>query len=188
MGMCEGWWLLWSIFYRYTNHDFHKLPRVTLTTVMSTFCHRLYANYIWQPFFFWWGRIGSTCCHDIIYSYCIKKWNLRTINSMKITAKRTILNRSLNWLNLKTSQKLPSTSDSHKSLILSQNLEFNHLSESLESPLPLWYFEFPHFSHGIRLKPQIIQASSICPETEISATPTTFRDHYYWTICRMRMC
>jgi hypothetical protein len=107
-----------------------------------------------------------------------REMKLRIFNSAKMTAKRITLNRSLNRLNLKTGQKLLSSSDSHKSLVLSQTLEFNHLSESLGSSLPVWYFEFPQFSLGIRIKYQISHVSSFCPETEISATPSTFRDHY----------
>jgi hypothetical protein len=48
-------------------------------------------------------------------------------------------------------------------------MEFDHLLESFGRPLPLWYFEFPQFSFGIRLKPQISQVSSFCIETGILA-------------------
>jgi hypothetical protein len=71
-----------------------------------------------------------------------------------------------------------SNSGSHKSLILSQNLEFNHLWKSLESPQHLWYFEFPQSLFRIRLKSQISRVSPFFPETGISATPLSFRDHY----------
>jgi hypothetical protein len=157
---------------------------------MSTICHRLYVCWLSLATFFpfWWGHIGLACCHGIIYSYCIKKSNLRTTSSMKISTKSTTLSRLLNRLNLKTCQKLPPTFSHHKFLVLSQNLKFNHLSKSLGSPLPLWYFEFTQFSLGFRLKPQLSQVSSICTETGISATPSTFRDHYSWTVRCIGVC
>jgi hypothetical protein len=81
---------------------------------------------IFDKFLFWWGHLGPAYYHGIAYSYCIMKSALRTINSTKITKKRITLIHSLNWLNLKIYQKLPSTSNSHKFFFLIQNLEFNH--------------------------------------------------------------
>jgi hypothetical protein len=127
----------------------------------------------------------TTCCHGIISSYCIQKWVLRIFNLTKATTKRTTLSHPLAWLNRKSCHEIPLTFNSRKSLVLSQNLEFNHLLESLGSYLQLWYFEFPQFALGFRLKPQISQVSLFCPETGILATPSTFRDHYAWIISRI---
>jgi hypothetical protein len=165
----------------------------TLTRVNSLeydcwprFCHQLCVRHIYlASFSFGEERIGLTCCHGIISSYCIQKWVLRIFNLTKATTKRTTLSHPLAWLNRKSCHEIPLTFNSRKSLVLSQNLEFNHLLESLGSYLQLWYFEFPQFALGFRLKPQISQVSLFCPETGILATPSTFRDHYAWIISRI---
>jgi hypothetical protein len=110
-----------------------------------------------------WARFATACHHGIISSYCIQKWVLRILTQRKATTKRTTLSHPLTRLNRKSCPKIPSTSDSHKSPILIRNLEFKHLLKSIGSPLPFGYFEFPPFSLGIGLKPQISQVSSFCP-------------------------
>jgi hypothetical protein len=92
------------------------------------------------------------------------------LTQQKATTKRYPLSHPLTQLNQKSCSKIPSTYDSNKSPVLIQNLEFNHLLESLGSPLPLWYFEFPQFSLGFRLKPQVSHVSSFCSETRISSS------------------
>jgi hypothetical protein len=66
-------------------------------------------------------------------------------NSMtKVMAKRNTLSHLLPQLNLKKScLKLSSPSSSNKFLLLIKNLEFDHLLESLGSPLALWYCGSP---------------------------------------------
>jgi hypothetical protein len=146
-----------------------------------------HAIYIWQPFLLV-RTYKTTYCHGIISSYCIQKWVLRIFNSMKSYNQKTTLCHPLIWLNRKSCSKIPSISDSHKSPLLSRNLEFNHLLESLGSPLPVWYFELTQFSLGCRLKFQFSQTSPFCPENGISAAPSTFRDHYSWTVRNIRVC
>jgi hypothetical protein len=94
-----------------------------------------------------------------------------SLTRRKATTKRNTLSHPLTRLNQKSCPKIPSNYDSHKSPVLILNLEFNHLLEILESYLPLWYFEFPQFSHRFRLKPQISQVARSVQKLEFHRHP-----------------
>ena len=81
----------------------------------------------------------------------------------KVMAKRNTLSHLLPQLNLKKScLKLSSPSSSNKFLLLIKNLEFEHLLESLGSPLPVYYLEYPQSPLGKVVNQLISQITQFC--------------------------
>jgi hypothetical protein len=90
----------------------------------------------------------TACCHVIIFH---TKMSLKIFNSMKRLRTKETPKSFINSNELEIMLEIPSTSGSNKFLILIWNLEFNHLSESLEGYPLLWYLKFPHISLGARM-------------------------------------
>jgi hypothetical protein len=142
------------LFCTYANHVSYVIS-LELTTGLSAFCHRLYVRLLYLATFLLVRMDRTACYHNIIHPYCIKKRILKINCLMRTYDQKCHFQLSLNRLHLSSCQNLLSTFDSHKFLILIQNLGFNHLLESLRDPLPLWYSEFPRLSHGTRPKHRI---------------------------------
>jgi hypothetical protein len=98
---------------------------------MSAFCHRLYVRHLYLvSLFFWWGMYKTDILHDIILSYFIKKWTLKTKKKLKKSF--LIQSHILRFL---------PTSTIHGSFVQYQNFESPSSSESLWNFLRLQYSE-----------------------------------------------
>jgi hypothetical protein len=76
----------------------------------------------------------TTCCHDIIHSYCIKKRTLKTEGKLKIGSNSSHISRILSTLTL------------HRSFVRYQSSEFPPYLESLYNSLHLWYSKLHQIS------------------------------------------
>jgi hypothetical protein len=72
------------------------------------------------------------------------------------------------------------------SFVRSQNYEFSLSLESLWNPLRLWYSEFPLVLLLLSQNPKVEKLRHSAYIRSSSSTPTC-RDHYFWTVGRMRV-